>query len=283
MGVRILPDEVRVFSQFIRSISGINLDDSKAYLIENRLGGLLGELGCATFSELYFKTKADATKTLQRRIVDLITTGETSFFRDNAPFEMLRHKILPDLIDRQNRASGGKLPINLRIWSAACSTGQEVYTIAIVLKELLGDLSGYSIRLLGTDLSDKAIATASRGEYGKIEIERGLPPDKLARYFSPSPTGWKVRDEIRAMATFKKTNLMEDLTCFGKFDIIFCRNVAIYFTEQDRASLFRRLGKLLEPQGSLIIGSTESIVGLCPEFESLRHLRSVYYRLKAAA
>ena len=283
MMLHVAPEEFQVLSQLIRSISGITLDTSKAYLIESRLGGLLAETNSATYRDLYFKAKADPTKALQRRIIDHITTGETSFFRDGAPFEMLRHKILPELIDRQNRASGGRGPVKIRIWSAACSTGQEVYTIAILLKELLGDMSNYSIRLLGTDLSDKAVAAASKGEYGKLEIERGMPADKLARYFLPTPTGWKIKDEIRALATFKTTNLMEDMNALGRFDIVFCRNVAIYFSEVDRISVFRRIGRLLDPDGCLIIGSTESLMGLCPEFVPQRHLRAVFYQLKPAA
>lgn len=274
---------MRVLASFIRSLSGIHLDDSKAYLIENRLGGLLAELGCATFSELYFKAKSDPTQALPRRIVDQITTGETSFFRDGSPFELLRHKILPELIDRKVRAANGRRDLNIRIWSAACSTGQEVYTIAIVLKELLGHREGCTLRLLGTDLSDRAVALASRGEFNRIEIERGLPADKLARYFLPTADGWKIRDEIRAMASFRKANLMEDQSGLGRFDIIFCRNVAIYFTEPDRAAVFHRIGKMLDTDGSLIIGSTESLVGLCPEYEAQRYLRTVFYRLKPAA
>jgi chemotaxis protein methyltransferase CheR len=239
------------------------------------------EVGCSNFNELYFKAKIDSSKTLQRRIIDLITTGETSFFRDTAPFDMLKHKILPDLIDRQTHAGAGRQTINIRIWSAACSSGQEIYTIAIVLKELLADAPGYNIRLLGTDLSDRAIANASRGEYNKIEIERGLSPERLNRYFTPTANSWKVRDELRAMATFRKTNLMEDVSAVGRFDIVFCRNVAIYFTEADRATVFRRIGRQLDAGGCLVIGSTESLTGLCPEYEPQRHLRSVYYRLKS--
>jgi chemotaxis protein methyltransferase CheR len=281
MALRIQPEEMRVLSQYVRTISGIHLEESKAYLVESRLGPLASECGCATFSELYFKAKIDSTKVFQRRIIDLITTGETSFFRDTAPFEMLKHKILPDFIDRQARTNAGRQPINLRIWSAACSSGQEVYTIAIVLKELLGDASGYNIRLIGTDLSDRAIANASRGEYNKIEIERGLSPERLNRYFTSTPSGWKVRDELRAMTTFRTANLMTDVSSVGRFDVIFCRNVAIYFTETDRAAVFRRIGRQLDPGGCLIIGSTESLTGLCPEFEPQRHLCSVFYRLKA--
>jgi chemotaxis protein methyltransferase CheR len=171
-------------------------------------------------------------------------------------------------------------PPSIRIWSAACSTGQEVYTIAIVLKELLGDLSRYNIRLLGTDISDQAVATASRGIYNRFEIERGLPNDKLSRYFTETNGSWKIRDELRAMATFKRQNLFEDFNSLGRFHIIFCRNVAIYFTEQDRVRLFERIARSLDPGGSLVIGSTETISGISQQFESKRYLRSIYYQLK---
>ena len=278
--IRVQPEEFKVIAAYIYSICGITLDTTKTYLIDNRLGGLVQEAGCGSFSEFYFKAKSDPTGTLQRRIIDAITTGETLFFRDIAPFELLQHKILPDLIDRRMKSSGGKLPINLRIWSAAASTGQEIYSIGIVLKELLIDLTRYNISILGTDISDKAIATASRGIYGKVEIERGLPQDKLQRYFSLDQNTWKIRDEIRALATFRRLNLLEDFSSLGKWDIIFCRNVAIYFSEQDKTSLFNRIGKALAPDGYLVLGSTESIATLCPQFQSNRYLRSVFYQLK---
>ena len=270
---------IKLLAQYIYAITGIALDESKMYLIENRLGSLLTEAGCNNFSELYYKAKSDPAKVWQRRIVDAITTGETLFFRDTAPFEMLQHKILPDLIDRRVKAARGG-PVTLRIWSAACSSGQEIYSIAMVLKELLGDFNKYSIRLLGTDISDKAIAAASRGHFSKIEIGRGLPPDKLNKYFEAVNGDWKIRDELRALASFRKINLMEDLSPLGKFDIVFCRNVAIYFNEPDKIRLFQRISRILEPDGSLIIGSTESLTTLCPSLESKRHLRSVYYQLK---
>ncbi len=168
----------------------------------------------------------------------------------------------------------------LASWSAACSSGQEVYSIAIVLKELLRDPSRYNLRLIGTDIANQAVAAASRGLYNRIEIERGLAPGQLERYFVRQGDQWKVRDEMRALATFKQANLLEDLTGMGKFDIIMCRNVAIYFTEQDRTSLFNRIARILEPDGYLVIDATESISGLCPAFESRRHLRSAFYQLK---
>lgn len=271
---------MRVLSQYILTLCGVNLDASKAYLVETRLSGLAEQAGCSTFSEFFYKAKSDLSKNLPRQIIDAITTGETLFFRDAAPFELLQFKILPELIDRRKKSAFGGRQIPIRIWSAACSTGQEVYSIAIILKEMLGDLSQYNIRLLGTDISNRAVAQASRGIFNKVEIERGLSPDKLNRYFTQQDTGWKVSDEIRSMAVFKTANLLEDLTALGKFDIIFCRNVAIYFTEQDKISLFNRLARALESDGYLVIGATESLTGLCPAFESQRHLRSVYYRLK---
>jgi chemotaxis protein methyltransferase CheR len=211
--------------------------------------------------------------------VDAVTTGETSFFRDSAPFDLLQHKLLPELIDRRAKTSAAGTPLPLRIWSAACSTGQEVYTIAIVLKELLGDVSRYNIRLLGTDVSDQAIARASYGVFKRIEVERGLVPGRISRFFTPLKDGWKVSDELRAMVSFRTLNLMDDFSPLGRFDIIFCRNVAIYFTEADKARLFNRIGNSMLPDGALIIGSTESLAGLCPQFEAVRYLRSVYYRL----
>ncbi len=168
----------------------------------------------------------------------------------------------------------------MKIWSSACSTGQEVYSIAIVLKELLPDFKKYNIKLLGTDISDAAVAQASSGKYNKFEIERGLARDKLQKFFTLNGGAWKIKDEIRAVATFKKQNLMLPFNGLGKFDIIFCRNVAIYFSMADRKKVFNKLADMLMPDGYLIIGSTESLTGVCPKFIPERHMRSVYYKLK---
>lgn len=274
-------DEMAVWSRYIHEICGIFLDDSKAYLLETRLGGLLQEAGAGGFSELYYKAKSDLTNALRRKIVDAITTNETSFFRDSAPFDLLRYKLIPELVDRRRKAGLRTVPI--RIWSAAASTGQEAYSTGIVLKEVLGDLSGYDIRILGTDISDRAVAQASYGAFSRLELDRGMPADRLGRYFVPSGDRWKVRDEIRALATFRTLNLLQPFSFPVPFDIIFCRNVAIYFTETDKRRLFQNLGKCLAKDGCLIIGATESITGLCPEFEPQRHLRGVFYRLKPPA
>jgi chemotaxis protein methyltransferase CheR len=273
-------DEMTVWSRYIHEICGVYLDESKGYLIETRLGGLLRETGSGGWAELLYKVKGDLGNAMRTRVINAITTNETSFFRDTSPFEMLQHKIFPDLIDRRNKA--GLRPVPIRILSAACSTGQEAYSTAIVLKELLGDFRGYDIRILGVDISDTAVAQASYAHFTRLELDRGLAPDKLARHFEPAGDRWKVRDELRAAATFRRANLLEPIASPVPFDVVFCRNVAIYFTETDKIRLFRNLGRTLARDGALIIGSTESITGLCPEFEPKRHLRSVFYQKRAA-
>jgi chemotaxis protein methyltransferase CheR len=277
--VKIKPEEIKVLSTYIYNVSGISIDASKAYLLETRFGKLLEEEGCRSYSEFYHKAKSDTRKVLEKKIINAITTNETLFFRDTSPFDLLKHKILPDIIDARSGSSPRPGSANLKIWSSACSTGQEIYSIAIVIKELLGNNGSHKISLMGTDLSDAAVAQASAGTYNKFEIERGLPREKLQRYFSPSGNSWKIKDEIRAMATFRRMNLMQPFSGLGKFDIIFCRNVAIYFTLQDRKKLFNKIADVLQPDGYLLIGSTESLTGICPRFTPKRHLRSVYYQL----
>lgn len=278
--VRLSPEEFTVWVRYISSLCGVKLDTGKAYLIETRLADLLAHHRCASFSELYYKAKSSRESQLPQEIIDRITTNETSFFRDIAPFDMLRNKILPDLIDRRRAVPGRPFPV--KIWSAACSTGQELYTIAIILRELLGPQALGSIRLMGTDISNQAIKSASRAVYNSVEISRGLPPSHQQRYFQETPEGWKLRDEIRAMASFRQFNLLDNLSQLGQFDIVFCRNVAIYFDERVKQDLFNRIAHLLPPDGYLVIGSTESISGLCPVFVPHRHLRSVYYQKQTA-
>jgi len=277
--LKITPHEIKIISRYIYDISGIVLDKTKTYLIETRLGSLIKKEGCSSYNEFYQRAKADVSKSLERKITDAITTKETLFFRDTSPFELLQHKIIPDLIDRRTAKSSGILPIPIRIWSAGCSTGQEIYSIAIVLKELLPDLKKFNIKLLGTDISDAAIAQASYGKYNQFEIQRGLQDDRLLKYFNQNDGAWKIKDKIRGMATFKRLNLLLPFAGVGKFDIVFCRNVAIYFGLEDRKGLFNKIADVLEPDGYLIIGSSESLTSICPKFEPKRYLRSVFYQL----
>jgi chemotaxis protein methyltransferase CheR len=276
--IKITPAELKLISQYIQDISGIYLDQSKSYLFETRLSSVAEAHGCKTYQELYGKAKNDPAKIIEKAIVDAITTNETLFFRDKGPFELMQHKILPEVIDA--RSAKTSLKTQIKIWSAAASTGQELYSIAIVIKELLRDSPNYAFTLLGTDISDAAITQASYGKYNRFEIERGLDKKYLQKYFTLFGDSWKIKDEIRAMVTFRKLNLMHPLTALGKFDIIFCRNVAIYFNLEDRKKLFNKLADSLSDDGYLIIGSTESLTGVCPRFVPKRHLRSIFYQKK---
>jgi len=279
--IALLPDEFTPWAGYIQALTGITLDATKSYLIENRLGELLRQEGCSTFSDLLARAKGDSSGRLQRVIVNLITTGETLFFRDGAPFELIRSHLLPELIERQRRMSTpGGLP-RIRILSAACSTGQEVYSLAMVLKEVLIDLSAYDVLVMGIDISDQAISRASRGVYQKIELERGLVPEQVGRYFIPQAGEWMVHPELRSIVTFQRLNLLQDFSHLGRFDLILCRNVAIYFSDADRKSLFQRLGRQLNPGGALLAGSSEMVALACPEYQALSNARASYFKLKA--
>jgi chemotaxis protein methyltransferase CheR len=276
---KITHNELYAFIHYVYDVSGINLGTNKAYLIESRMRELLVEYHCSTFTELLHIARLDRDRSLQKKIIDRVTTNETYFFRNIAPFQLLLHKILPDMIDKRT-VPGKNTPIPIKIWSAACSTGQEVYSIAIVLKELLPDLDHYHIKLLGTDISNAAIAKASYGIYSRFEVDRGLPKEILNTYFLRQNNEWKIRDDIRAMVQFGKRNLMKPFDGLGVFDIIFCRNVAVYFSKTDRQNFFDRLARVLSPDGYLILGSTESMLGLSTCFEPKEHLRTVFYKKK---
>jgi len=266
----ITPLEVDVLGHYIYGLCGILVDQSKAYLLESRLGPLLEEFQCHSYCELYTRAQSDTSRHLPQRIIDAISTNETSFFRDQTPFDLLKCKLLTDYFDRVRGTANGTVP-RLNLWSAACSTGQEVYSIAMTLKELPSDVGPYRSTILGTDISDTALAQASYGCYNKMEMARGLSPDRITRYFQAVGSQWRVKDELRALGSFRKLNLLESFAGLGTFDIIFCRNVAIYFSQADRTRLFERLAKHLHPAGALLIGATESLQGI-----TIRYIRKVY-------
>ncbi len=277
--LKITPQEYQTYCKYIYDLCGITLTSKQAYLIETRLAPLTKKLNCTSFTELYNKSKADRLKKLEQEIIDAITTNETYFFRDKSPFDLLQHKILPDLIDKRSTRAG--LPPTIKIWSAACSFGQEVYTIAITLKELLGnDINKYRISIVGTDISDEAVARSSYGLYNQFEVERGLPPNKLRLYFDQVDKGWRVNDELRSMVSFRKLNLFNSFIALGRFDIIFCRNVAIYFSQPDKVKLYEKIGGALASDGYLLIGAQESLTGITDVFEPQRYMRSIFYGLK---
>jgi chemotaxis protein methyltransferase CheR len=280
--VKITSGEFSLFSKYILSISGISLDAGKEYLIETRLRPILKAYGLASFKELYNAALNDPQKKLEKEIIDAISTNETYFFRDKNPFELLKFKILPDLIDKRSAEKPGK-PVNIRIWSAASSTGQEIYSAAMIMHELgIANTRQYNIRLIGTDISDAAIAKASYGQYNKFEVARGLTPERLRKFFNKNGDDWKIKDEIRSMVAFQKVNLLKPFNSPGKFDIIFCRNVAIYFNPPDRKKLYQTISNSLEKDGYLIIGSTESITNDTQMFKPQRYLNSTFYQFKSA-
>lgn len=277
--MHISPQELELFCKYVYQLCGIVLDESKGYLLESRLSPVLKSWQCATYSELYTKATRDTSKAIASQIIDAISTNETSFFRDTSPFDLLKYKLVPEHFDYVKQSTPNGRP-TLRIWSAACATGQEVYSLAIALKELLGDLAAYHINIVGTDISDAAITQASTGRYKQVEIARGLSQDHIRRYFDADGSFWRIKDELRALATFRQLNLLQPFSGVGKFDIILCRNVAIYFSLEDRAGLFDRLAAQLNPHGALLVGSTESLIGVSQRYEVNRYQNAVFYRVR---
>jgi len=267
--------ELNGLIRHIESLSRIVLDESKAYLVESRLTPLLKELDCRGYGELLERVKSDRTGKTGDLVIDRISTKETSFFRDSHPFDLLAHKLVPDFYER----CGLDRKVPLRIWSAACSTGQETYSIAMTLRETMGDLTERSIRIVGTDISDTALACASRGCYTKLELSRGLSADRLFRHFIRNDDGWKISDELRSQIFFQKVNLFEPPEGLGRFDIIFCRNVAIYFSQENRKKLFDEMAGYLAPGGVLLVGSTESLAGVTKRFCKREFRGKIYYEL----
>jgi chemotaxis protein methyltransferase CheR len=264
----------------VMDLCGVYLDESKGYLIEARLSELVKSTNCENYVEFARKARGGFDQAIRNKIVDAITTNETLFFRDTSPFDALTNKVIPETIDAK---AGSLFPKKIRIWSAACSTGQESYSIAMTLSDLLPDVMDWDINILGTDISDDVVAKASRGWYTAHEIERGMPPARLQRYFQQENNGWRVKDSMRAMCSFERRNLLDPNSARGKFDVIFCRNVAIYFTPEARRDLFLRLCTALTPEGWLFVGSQESLRDLGPQFAPQQHCRAICYRPNMAA
>ncbi len=255
----------------VHNHSGIVLKKNKAYLIEDRLQPLMEEYCLFSFDDLIARAKVSSQ--LTSRIVDRMTTNETSFFRDKRPFVLLKEKLLPDW-----QVNQGLNRSQLNIWSCACATGQEVYSIAITLMEYFkGNVSSHSIKIKASDISDLAIVRASRGLYSKYEVSRGLSAVQLNTYFTREDPHWKIKDELRSMAYFEKMNLLQPKIEYGKFDIIFCRNVAIYFSKTDRQRLFQSLSACLNDKGILIIGATESLFDINEQLKRVDCSGTAYY------
>ena len=272
----ITQEEAQHICRFVLHTSGISVNPQKNRFLETRLGPLLDQYGAPDYRSLLTQARADSSGVLAQGIIDAVSTNETRFFRDAGPFDLLYHKILPYLTANRNPDSSGRIPI--RIWSAACSTGQEVYSIAMCIKESLFSLQNYRITLLGSDISLQALDRARKGVYSKFEIARGLDQARLRKFFTPHGNSYKIRQDIQDMVTFKTINLLEPVDSYKDWDVIFCRNVAIYFRQDHRKWLFNQLANALEPDGFLVAGASESLAAMCSRFIPKMFSSCTYYQ-----
>ncbi len=275
------PRELEEMCDLIHDLCGISLSSSKSYLLESRLSELLGKNQCSNYSDLCVKARDPSQHALRRELVNRMTTNETLFFRDSAPFNALQYKLIPEMIDAKEQLHRQKC---LRVWSAGCSTGQEAYSAAMVLRELLEEYPSWDIKIVGTDISSDVVQQASRGHFDATAVDRGLPMHFRNKYFDREGDGWRANSLLRSMVQFRQANLLEPFNAIGSFDVIFCRNVAIYFNQENRVSLFRRFLKHLTSEGILIVGSAEAWGDLKDMYRPESHCHATIYRpLQVAA
>ena len=267
----------------IRRLCGVVVPEEKAYLIQHRLGPVARRHGCRSFAELVTKLRGPQAAQLYEPVIEAITTKETSFFRDGHPFEAFRRHLLPRLAEgvRTRRARA-------RIWCAAASTGQEPYSLAMLVHDYVtaGQSPGTTadaFEILATDISPRALAAATAAEYSERDVARGLTPDQVRRFFQKTARGWVVQDGLRKLVEFRRLNLAQPFPSLGAFDLIFCRNVLIYFDTDTRQQICQRFYDCLRPGGYLLLGSAENLYGVTDRFESLRFGESLVYRKKPAA
>jgi chemotaxis protein methyltransferase CheR len=253
---------------FLHRASGLVLDPQKAYLIEGRLSPFMQRAGIRDMAELLNQLHR-GDKVLKQSVIDAMMTNETFFFRDRLPFQNFRTVILPLLIETRRKQR------SLRIWSAAASSGQEPYSIAMMLDQEKEKLAGWSVEILATDLSHTAIESARRGRYSQFEVQRGLPVSHLMRYFDKDGEAWQIKDHLRAKVRFEHHNLLDNFETLGVFDVIFCRNVLIYFDLTTRKNILQRMGHALADHGFFIMGSAETVLGLSDTLSPHPDLRLV--------
>ncbi len=236
--------------------SGISLDNDKGYLADSRLAPLMREHRISTLDHLVARLETAEGRGLLDAVVDAMTTNETFFFRDKIVFDAFRNVILPRLLAERQRTR------RIRIWCAAASTGQEPYSLAMILDEEARQLAGWHVELVATDLSRRALRIAAYGLYNQFEVQRGLPITMLLRYFHREGNGWRVNEHLRNRVTLKPFNLLDDPSRLGIFDVILCRNVLIYFDVAKKRQVLGRLAKVLAPDGVLVLGAAETTIGL---------------------
>ncbi len=252
--------------------SGLVLDSSKTYLIEARLEPITCEAGLASIDALCRHLKQHPASPLLQKVVDAMATNETSFFRDVIPFDIVRNVLLPDLLKANPKRR------QIRIWSAACATGQEPYSLAMLLSNIEPMLAGWEVKILATDLVERVLERARIGVYTQYEVQRGLPAQYMTRYFEQIGSEWKVRPEVKRWIEFKRFNLLAGFSTFGPFDIIFCRNILIYFDIASKKKVLEGMAASLAPNGALFLGGGETPLGITDRLIRIEADRGVYYR-----
>ncbi len=257
-------------SQLLYKRSGLVLTQEKAYLLESRLNPVARKWEFKGFDELVAAVRASGNEKLLNDVTEAMTTNESFFFRDQKPFTQFKEMILPHLL--QNRSSTKKI----RIWSAACSSGQEPYTLAMLLSEAKAQLAGWNVEILATDLSTEILTKAKQGVYSQFEVQRGLPISYLVKYFKQDGDKWQIDEKLRGMINFRPFNLLSDLGALGRFDVIYCRNVLIYFDQPTKAKVLDGMAKMMPEDGFLLLGGAETVLGISDSFKLIPGQRGIY-------
>lgn len=265
------PADYDYLSAFLLESSGLALGPSKEYLLEARLIPLAQSSGMADVSELVANLRKKRDPKLSAAVTEAMTTNETSFFRDKTPFDDLKTNILPALIEARRTTQ------RLRFWCAAASTGQEPYTILMTIREHFPQLANWRIEFVATDLCRAALDRAKDGTYTQFEVQRGLPIQYLMKYFDQTANGWQVKKELRDAVNYQQLNLLEDFSRLGQFDVIFCRNVLIYFQQETKKEILDRQARMLRSDGYLLLGSAETVLGISDSFKRAGAGRSSVY------
>lgn len=268
------PDDIEAFRRLVLARSGLILSAEKDYLLKSRLEPIARAEGQADVATMLREIRLAPTGRLAQRCIDGMATHESFFFRDNTPFDQLRETILPQLWAARAKSK------RLRIWCAACSSGQEPYSLAMMLREEQARFGDWSIEILATDFSQPILERARSALYSEFEVKRGLSDQRRARWLVPEGEAFRIAPDIRAMVQFRHHNLLDGMGTLGRFDLIFCRNVLIYFDQPTKARTLEGIAQILNPDGSLILGSAETVVGLAGAFEPTPGLRGVF-RTKA--
>jgi chemotaxis protein methyltransferase CheR len=264
------PQDFDYLRKVLRERSGLVLSAEKQYLAESRLLPVARKHGLGGLAELVAKLKAAMAAPLTVEVVEAMTTNESFFFRDKVPFEHFRQTIMPALLEARAREK------RIRIWCTACATGQEPYSLAMSLKGIGPAFAGWRVEILATDISNEVLTKAKAGIYNQFEVQRGLPIQQLVKFFSQVGEAWQVAPEIRAMVQFRPLNLLNDFSSLGTFDLVFCRNVLIYFDQETKIGVLNRLARQMPSDGFLVLGAAETVVGLTGAFKPMADKRGLY-------